>query len=104
MMSIGSTGKERSAGDKDSTDVDSSASGPLEGVVARRLNERYRPGERTWSKRKNSRWARYQAEREAAAYFEPFQQQETVRTSISSISGPGSHGPCCGGGSRRDHG
>jgi bifunctional non-homologous end joining protein LigD len=37
----------------------------LEGVVAKRLNEPYRPGERTWIKRKNSRWARYQAEREA---------------------------------------
>jgi bifunctional non-homologous end joining protein LigD len=37
----------------------------LEGVVAKRLGEQYRPGERTWIKRKNSRWARCQAEREA---------------------------------------
>jgi ATP-dependent DNA ligase len=38
----------------------------LKGVVAKRLDEPYRPGERTWIKRKNSRWARYQAEREGA--------------------------------------
>lgn len=38
----------------------------LEGVVAKRLNEPYRPGERTWIKRKNPAWPRYVAEREAA--------------------------------------
>jgi hypothetical protein len=29
---------------------------PLEGVVAKRLNEPYRPGERSWIKRKNRAW------------------------------------------------
>jgi bifunctional non-homologous end joining protein LigD len=38
----------------------------LEGVVAKRLDEPYRPGERSWVKRKNPEWPRYQAEREAA--------------------------------------
>jgi bifunctional non-homologous end joining protein LigD len=38
----------------------------LEGVVAKRLSEPYRPGERSWLRRKNSRWSRYRAEREAA--------------------------------------
>jgi hypothetical protein len=38
----------------------------LEGVVAKRLEERYRPGERGSIKRKNPDWPRYQAEREAA--------------------------------------
>jgi bifunctional non-homologous end joining protein LigD len=38
----------------------------LEGVVAKRLSERYRPGERSWLKRKNPAWPRYAAEREAA--------------------------------------
>jgi bifunctional non-homologous end joining protein LigD len=35
----------------------------LEGVVAKKLDERYRPGERTWIKRKNPEWPRYEAER-----------------------------------------
>jgi ATP-dependent DNA ligase len=38
----------------------------LEGVVAKRLSEPYRPGKRGWVKRKNPGWARYSAEREAA--------------------------------------
>jgi bifunctional non-homologous end joining protein LigD len=38
----------------------------LEGVVAKRVNEPYRPGERSWVKRKNPEWPRYQTEREAA--------------------------------------
>jgi bifunctional non-homologous end joining protein LigD len=38
----------------------------LEGVVAKRLTEVYRPGERLWVKRKNPQWPRYEAEREAA--------------------------------------
>jgi bifunctional non-homologous end joining protein LigD len=38
----------------------------LEGVVAKRLSEPYRPGERSWVKRKNPGWSRYQAERDAA--------------------------------------
>jgi ATP-dependent DNA ligase len=37
----------------------------LEGVVAKRLDEPYRPGERTWIKKKNPAWPRYEAEREA---------------------------------------
>jgi ATP-dependent DNA ligase len=37
----------------------------LEGVVAKRLGEPYRPGERSWIKRKNPAWPRYQAELEA---------------------------------------
>jgi bifunctional non-homologous end joining protein LigD len=38
----------------------------LEGVVAKRLDEPYRPGGRAWVKKKNPEWPRYQAEREAA--------------------------------------
>jgi bifunctional non-homologous end joining protein LigD len=38
----------------------------LEGVVAKKLTEPYRPGERSWIKRKNPDWPRYDAEREAA--------------------------------------
>jgi bifunctional non-homologous end joining protein LigD len=38
----------------------------LEGVVAKRLSEPYRPGERSWVMRKNPGWSRYRAEREAA--------------------------------------
>jgi bifunctional non-homologous end joining protein LigD len=38
----------------------------LEGVVAKRLSEPYRPGERGWIKRKNPGWSRYAAERESA--------------------------------------
>jgi bifunctional non-homologous end joining protein LigD len=37
----------------------------LEGVVAKRLSEPYRPGQRSWVKLKNPHWSRYQAEREA---------------------------------------
>jgi bifunctional non-homologous end joining protein LigD len=37
----------------------------LEGVVAKRLSEPYRPGERLWIKKKNPGWPRYEAEREA---------------------------------------
>jgi ATP-dependent DNA ligase len=37
----------------------------LEGVVAKRLSEPYRPGERSWIKKKNPGWPRYEAEREA---------------------------------------
>jgi ATP-dependent DNA ligase len=37
----------------------------LEGVVAKKLGEPYRPGERGWVKRKNPSWSRYEAEREA---------------------------------------
>ena len=37
----------------------------LEGVVAKRLEEPYRAGERSWVKRKNPDWPRYEAEREA---------------------------------------
>jgi hypothetical protein len=33
--------------------------------VAKRLDEPYRPGERSWTKRKNPEWPRYEAEREA---------------------------------------
>lgn len=38
----------------------------LEGVVAKRLHEPFWPGERTWIKKKNPEWPRYEAEREAA--------------------------------------
>jgi ATP-dependent DNA ligase len=38
----------------------------LEGVVAKKLSEPYRPGERSWLKKKNPGWARYHEEREAA--------------------------------------
>lgn len=37
----------------------------LEGVVAKRLDEPYRPGERRWIKKKNPAWPRYEAKREA---------------------------------------
>jgi ATP-dependent DNA ligase len=37
----------------------------LEGVVAKRLNELYRPGERAWVKTKNRAYWRYEIEREA---------------------------------------
>jgi bifunctional non-homologous end joining protein LigD len=37
----------------------------LEGVVAKRERDPYRPGERGWVKRKNPAWPRYEAEREA---------------------------------------
>jgi bifunctional non-homologous end joining protein LigD len=37
----------------------------LEGVVAKRERDPYRPGERGWVKRKNPGWSRYQAERQA---------------------------------------
>jgi bifunctional non-homologous end joining protein LigD len=36
----------------------------LEGIVAKRLNERYRPGERAWVKTKNREYWRYEIERE----------------------------------------
>ena len=38
----------------------------LEGVVAKRHHERYRPGERLWVRQKSSRWARCDEEREVA--------------------------------------
>jgi bifunctional non-homologous end joining protein LigD len=38
----------------------------LEGVVAKRLRGRYRPGERGWVKVKNRAYWRYELEREAA--------------------------------------
>jgi ATP-dependent DNA ligase len=38
----------------------------LEGVVAKRLNERYRPGQRGWVKTKNRVYWRYEIEREEA--------------------------------------
>jgi bifunctional non-homologous end joining protein LigD len=38
----------------------------LEGVVAKRLNGRYRPGERGWIKIKNRDYWRYEIERESA--------------------------------------
>jgi bifunctional non-homologous end joining protein LigD len=38
----------------------------LEGVVAKRLGHRYRPGERLWVKRKNPDYWRYPVERDAA--------------------------------------
>jgi bifunctional non-homologous end joining protein LigD len=38
----------------------------LEGVVAKRLNGRYRPGERGWIKTKNREYWRYEIERESA--------------------------------------
>jgi ATP-dependent DNA ligase len=37
----------------------------LEGVVAKKLGEPYRPGERASVKKKNAGWSRYAAEREA---------------------------------------
>lgn len=37
----------------------------LEGVVAKRLNEPYRPGERSWLRVKNRAYWRYGQEREA---------------------------------------
>jgi bifunctional non-homologous end joining protein LigD len=37
----------------------------LEGVVAKRLAQPYRPGERRWVKRKNPDWPRYATERES---------------------------------------
>jgi ATP-dependent DNA ligase len=39
----------------------------LEGVVAKRERDCYRPGERGWVKRKNPGWSRYKAEREAGS-------------------------------------
>ena len=36
----------------------------LEGVIAKRLNEPYRPGERVWIKTKNRAYWRYEIERE----------------------------------------
>jgi ATP-dependent DNA ligase len=38
----------------------------LEGLVAKRLSGRYRPGERDWTKVKNRAYWRYEMEREAA--------------------------------------
>ena len=38
----------------------------LEGVVAKRLNEPYRSGERAWIKTKNRDYWRFEIEREAA--------------------------------------
>jgi bifunctional non-homologous end joining protein LigD len=38
----------------------------LEGVVAKRVNEPYRPGERGWIKTKNRAYWRYEMEREGA--------------------------------------
>ena len=38
----------------------------MEGVVAKRLHERYRPGERAWVKTKNREYWRYEMEREGA--------------------------------------
>jgi bifunctional non-homologous end joining protein LigD len=38
----------------------------LEGIVAKRLLQRYRPGERLWVKKKNPSYWRYPLEREAA--------------------------------------
>ena len=38
----------------------------MEGVVAKRLNEPYRPGERSWIKTKNREYWRYEMERESA--------------------------------------
>jgi ATP-dependent DNA ligase len=38
----------------------------LEGVVARRIGSRYRPGERGWVKVKNRDYWRYEMERESA--------------------------------------
>jgi ATP-dependent DNA ligase len=38
----------------------------LEGVVAKPLQSRYRPGERGWIKVKNKEYWRYELEREAA--------------------------------------
>jgi ATP-dependent DNA ligase len=37
----------------------------LEGVVAKRTDSRYRPGERGWIKIKNRNYWRYEMEREA---------------------------------------
>jgi ATP-dependent DNA ligase len=42
------------------------ASRRLEGVVAKRLNEPYRPGVRAWIKTKNREYWRYEMEREGA--------------------------------------
>ena len=40
--------------------------GGLEGVVAKRLDSRYVPGERGWVKQKDREtWSRYEVEREA---------------------------------------
>jgi ATP-dependent DNA ligase len=41
----------------------------LEGVVAKRLHEPYRRGERRWVKTKNRRYLRYELERESARQF-----------------------------------
>jgi ATP-dependent DNA ligase len=38
----------------------------LEGVVSKRLNEPYRPGERAWVKTKSRDYWRYEMEREGA--------------------------------------
>ena len=38
----------------------------LEGVVAKRLNEPYRPGDRAWVKTKNRAYWRHEIERESA--------------------------------------
>jgi len=51
----------------------------LEGVVAKKIDEPYRPGERTWIKRKNPDWPRYEAEREAAIR----ERQRRLRPALS---------------------
>jgi len=38
----------------------------LEGVVAKRESDRYRPGEKLWIRRKSRRWLRHEEERELA--------------------------------------
>lgn len=38
----------------------------LEGIVAKRERDPYRPGERGWVKQKNPGWSRYLAERQSA--------------------------------------
>lgn len=43
----------------------------LEGVVAKKLSEPYRPGERSWVKRKNREYWRHPLEWEAAIRSQP---------------------------------
>lgn len=57
----------------------------VEGVVAKRDRDPYRPGERRWIKQKNPAWSRYQAEREAVVH----RARRRFATGLSSSGGSG---------------
>jgi bifunctional non-homologous end joining protein LigD len=62
----------------------------LEGVVAKRLNEPYRPGERAWVKTKNRSYWRYELEREGALMLRrPRQRVISARAGGSPHHRPG---------------